>query len=35
LWGINKTINDVAKKSKTEDWEDLPTFSGNAADVIL
>ena len=35
LWGINKTINDVAKKSKTEDWEDLPTFSGNAADAIL
>lgn len=35
IWGINKTLNDVAKSSKDKDWEELPTISTPVADALL
>ena len=35
IFGINKTLNDVAHSSKDESWEELPTISGEVADNLL
>ena len=34
IWGINKTLNDIAKASKDDSWKDLPAISGSVADAI-
>ena len=34
IWGINKTLNDIAKASKDEKWKELPTISGELADAL-
>ena len=34
IWGINKTLNDIAKTSKDEKWKELPTISGELADAL-
>lgn len=34
VWGINKTLNDIAKESKDEKWKELPTISGELADAL-
>ena len=35
IWGINKTLNDVAKASEDKEWEELPTISTPVADALL
>ena len=35
IWGINKTLNDVAKASGDKEWEELPTISTPVADALL
>ena len=35
IWGINKTLNDVAKASGDKEWEELPTISTPIADALL
>ena len=35
IWGINKTLNDVAKQSKDKEWEELPTISKPLADALF
>ena len=35
LWGINKTLNDVAKRNGNKEFKELPTIDGKVADAIL
>ena len=35
IWGINKTLNDVAKAGGDKKWEELPTISTPVADALL
>ena len=34
IWGINKTLNDIAEKSKDDKWKPLPTIGGDLADAL-
>lgn len=34
VWGINKTLNDIAEKSKDDQWKPLPTIGGDLADAL-
>lgn len=34
IWGINKTLNDVAKVSGDKEWKELPTISTPVADAL-
>jgi hypothetical protein len=35
VFGINATLNELAKKMKTENWKELPEISGEIADMML
>lgn len=35
FWGINKTLNDIAKKGGYEGWQELPTMDSKTADAII
>lgn len=35
IWGINATLNDVAKRSGDKEWEELPTIEGATADALF
>lgn len=35
LWGYNKTLNEINKQQKTENWNNLIELSNQKADIIL
>lgn len=35
LWGYNKTLNEVNKLQKTENWEDLVELNSDTANIII
>jgi hypothetical protein len=34
-WGYSKTLNELNKKYKNEDWVELAEIEGNVADLIM